>query len=665
MENIFSGVWPEWKAEKMIGRGSFGAVYSAVRNESGVQTRSAIKVVSIPSDDSGAGDMEGLTSSETTVYLQNMVNDFIGEIKVMESFKGMQNIVSIEDFKVVKKTDGVGWRIYIRMELLTPFNQYVSSHPLTEGDIIRLGTEICTALEYCQSRDLIHRDIKPENIFVNDFGCFKLGDFGIARKLESMTSGMSQKGTMSYMAPEVAHGVRYDQRVDICSLGLVLYRLLNNGCPPFMTDRTQLLSPEMRTKSREQRLGGVPLPEPANGSPALKAVVMRACAYDPADRFPDAAAMKSALQAVRGGKFGESVSTVSAEPTGTRTAHSPRNTDSASVTGSGPAKGDGKLPGNRASRVRGVLVSLLSAVVVAAVVLAVVLLNRPYPHRFGGMIAQGSEESTSSAEVSSPDETESQTATSAPETSAATTPETSSSTQPQEESSEADTSSDNPYPGGIGNQLSKLLEDVDYDDYLHYVMEDLDILRYYGDEYYEYVGQNCNSSVMVEEDWPEKGRNFTLKLSNYTTSTYPYGTSTDLTVLEYLTNTKHMTEFVAKYNQINDISQLVDNGYDNLTTLDLSYNKITDFSQLQELTQLKYLNVSNNPIKDIDGLEFLKNLEYLDLSGIEIHSYDDLQPYLTELPNLNTLIVEKLHMSEEDQERLRQDFEGKGVSIRM
>lgn len=136
-------------------------------------------------------------------------------------------------------------------------------------------------------------------------------------------------------------------------------------------------------------------------------------------------------------------------------------------------------------------------------------------------------------------------------------------------------------------------------------------------------------------------------------------------MLEYLTNTKHMTEFVAKYNQINDISQLVDNGYDNLTTLDLSYNKITDFSQLQELTQLKYLNVSNNPIKDIDGLEFLKNLEYLDLSGIEIHSYDDLQPYLTELPNLNTLIVEKLHMSEEDQERLRQDFEGKGVSIRM
>lgn len=170
---------------------------------------------------------------------------------------------------------------------------------------------------------------------------------------------------------------------------------------------------------------------------------------------------------------------------------------------------------------------------------------------------------------------------------------------------------------------------------------------------------------MVEEDWPEKGRNFTLKLSNYTTSTYPYGTSTDLTVLEYLTNTKHMTEFVAKYNQINDISQLVYNGYDNLTTLDLSYNKITDFSQLQELTQLKYLNVSNNPIKDIDGVDLLKNLEYLDMSGIEIHSYDDLQPYLTELPNLNTLVVEKLHMSEEDQERLRQDFEGKGVSISM
>ena len=73
----------------------------------------------------------------------------------------------------------------------------------------------------------------------------------------------------------------------------------------------------------------------------------------------------------------------------------------------------------------------------------------------------------------------------------------------------------------------------------------------------------------------------------------------------------------------------------------------------------------DEPLSNIDEKTKLKNLEYLDLSGIEIHSYDDLQLYLTELPNLNTLIVEKLHMSEEDEERLRQDFEGKDVSIRM
>ena len=78
-----------------------------------------------------------------------------------------------------------------------------------------------------KKRNIIHRDIKPENIFVNDFGDFKLGDFGIARKMENVTGGLSQKGTFNYMAPEVAGNGRYDSRADIYSLGIVLYRLLN------------------------------------------------------------------------------------------------------------------------------------------------------------------------------------------------------------------------------------------------------------------------------------------------------------------------------------------------------------------------------------------------------------------------------------------------------
>ena len=73
--------------------------------------------------------------------------------------------------------------------------------------------------------------MKPENIFVSRFGDFKLGDFGIAREQAHTMSNMSKKGTYSYMAPEIYKGEKYDSSIDIYSLGIVLYKLMNQtGC---------------------------------------------------------------------------------------------------------------------------------------------------------------------------------------------------------------------------------------------------------------------------------------------------------------------------------------------------------------------------------------------------------------------------------------------------
>ena len=97
-------------------------------------------------------------------------------------------------------------------------------------------------MEYCQCQNIIHRDIKPENIFVSRFGEFKLGDFGIARELERTMSGLSKKGTYSYMAPEMYKGEAYDSRVDIYSLGIVLYKLRNHNRLPFISLEKQLIT---------------------------------------------------------------------------------------------------------------------------------------------------------------------------------------------------------------------------------------------------------------------------------------------------------------------------------------------------------------------------------------------------------------------------------------
>ena len=226
---------------------------------------------------------------------KRQVNDFVSEIQLMESFKGVQNIVSVEDYKVVEKKDEIGWDIYIRMELLTPFNSYVCDKTLSEQEVIKLGIDLCTALELCARCNIIHRDIKPENIFVNPFGDFKLGDFGIARKLENVTGGLSQKGTYNYMAPEIEKGSQYDATVDLYSLGLVLYRLLNRNRLPFLDTDRQLLNPNERMNAVRRRMDGEPLPPPCDASPAMAQIILCACAYEPGRRFSSAAAMKKAL----------------------------------------------------------------------------------------------------------------------------------------------------------------------------------------------------------------------------------------------------------------------------------------------------------------------------------------------------------------------------------
>lgn len=370
MENIrIDNIWPEWEIVREIGRGSFGRVYEAVHTDYSVESRAAIKVISIPQNKSEIDSLrsDGLSLEGTRTYLQEIVTDFVREIQLMESFKGVQNIVSVEDFKVVEKTDEIGWDIYIRMELLTPFNTYICDKTLSEKDVIQLGVDICTALELCAERNVIHRDIKPENIFINQFGHFKLGDFGIARKLENVTGGLSQKGTYNYMAPEVEKGTHYDARIDIYSLGLVLYRFMNKNRLPFLDTERQLLNPNERMAAIRRRMGGEPLPPPCDASPAMADLILCACSHNPDSRFSSAKAMKAALMSIANGSYIPSEDdldrTVSVRHT--TQAQDPNRTTSVRKAPMPAPNPIGTFGGNKKSRAPAIIASVLAVALLA------------------------------------------------------------------------------------------------------------------------------------------------------------------------------------------------------------------------------------------------------------------------------------------------------------
>ena len=220
----------------------------------------------------------------------------------MEYFRGNSYIVSVEDFKVMEYLDAIGWEISIRMEYLTSFMDYCAEKQLTEKEVIKLGMDLSKALEYCRKLKIIHRDIKPENIFVSRFGDFKLGDFGIARELERTMSGFSKKGTYSYMAPEMYKGEKYDSRVDIYSLGIVLYRLMNHNRLPFMSLEKQFITYRDKENALNKRVAGEQMGIPADAGEQFARIILKACAYDPAQRYQTPEELYGALDDLKNGR---------------------------------------------------------------------------------------------------------------------------------------------------------------------------------------------------------------------------------------------------------------------------------------------------------------------------------------------------------------------------
>ena len=301
MDKLPVSVWPEWKIIEKIGEGSFGKVYKAQRTEQGKIFYSAVKVITIPSNAGELSSVRSETPNEQSVreYFHGLVEECIQEVSTMEYFRGNSHVVSVEDYKVVEYLDDIGWDIYIRMEYLTSFLDYCAGRELTEEDVIQLGIDLCKALEYCQKQNIIHRDIKPENIFVSRFGEFKLGDFGIARELERTMSGLSKKGTFSYMAPEMYKGEPYDAKVDIYSLGIVLYKLRNHNRLPFISLEKQLITYRDKENALNRRMSGENPPRPAEAGEGLADIILKACAYDRQDRFETAEEFREALEALK------------------------------------------------------------------------------------------------------------------------------------------------------------------------------------------------------------------------------------------------------------------------------------------------------------------------------------------------------------------------------
>jgi serine/threonine-protein kinase len=248
--------------------------------------------------------------------------------------------------------------------------------PLDPSTVARLGGDVAGALEAAHRNGVIHRDVKPANILVCPDHRVKVADFGIAKVHD--TTDHTQTGTMlgsvKYLSPEQVDGLPVDARSDVYSLGIVLYEALT-GRTPFEADTP--------AATALGRLHHPPTP-PRQLRPAipaeLEAVVLRALARDPAQRYGSAAELCAALAAPSRQTVG------SGGPDATAIAPAPQRVAVVRTTPVAPpphASGGG-APGQREAAVPtpprprrrwGLLVAVLGVVIAALAVVAALLVG--------------------------------------------------------------------------------------------------------------------------------------------------------------------------------------------------------------------------------------------------------------------------------------------------
>lgn len=285
--------FPGWKLGKKITDGSGGktSVYEISRENCNFTENEVLKVVTLLEENVSLREMNEISRQNYEAKRREVQEKAEKEVNLMYKLKTCRNIVGYQDFKFldVFGEHYITFILAIRMFTYQDLNFLAKTKGLSQLDIIRIGIDICSALEACEKNRIMHRDIKPGNIFWDD-DQYLLADFGIARILKKGNLAHTSQGTPQFAAPEQFANLLgkdgYDERIDIYSLGLTLYYLANNQQLPFY-DR--LKNTDLAVK---MRLTGKQI-EPIEGiNPELNRIMLKACAFSACDRYSNAGRMK-------------------------------------------------------------------------------------------------------------------------------------------------------------------------------------------------------------------------------------------------------------------------------------------------------------------------------------------------------------------------------------
>ncbi len=264
----------DYVIQARLGRGANAVVFRAYQTS--LHRDVALKVVSLNS----------LFGDDEKLYER-----FDQEARLIASLEHL-HILPVYNYHIVRDDEFA----YIAMRLLTggTLAERVAAGPLSLEETVDILTQIASGLAYAHAHGIIHRDLKPSNIMFDQSGSAYLTDFGLAKMMLTagdLTQAGHVVGTPSYIAPEGLRGEALDQRADIYSLGVLTFQMLTGRLPFEAADGSLIALIHKHLEEPPPRLHSLNPAIPAD----VEAVVLRALAKRPADRYQDTNEMALAL----------------------------------------------------------------------------------------------------------------------------------------------------------------------------------------------------------------------------------------------------------------------------------------------------------------------------------------------------------------------------------
>ncbi len=293
--NKVSPLLDNWTIGEKLDSGSSADVYLVSSDGGGMGNLALLKHYSYPKS---KAQLDALyysgtvtTEKEAREYIAKVVMEQAYELSYINRLKDSQYIFTDLEYQILEKTEYPGFDIYVLMDYSETLGKYLKYNAMTHLRTINLGIDICSALEDLRANGLIHQNLKPSNIFISNYGQYMLGDFGFAEISRLSGAYVPENYISDYSAPEVSGLTgQPNTTMDIYSLGLVLYRIMNANHAPFEDEKTSA------SAARQLRESGEPLPAPMYADYELSEIILKACSFDPTDRYQSPTEFKNALK---------------------------------------------------------------------------------------------------------------------------------------------------------------------------------------------------------------------------------------------------------------------------------------------------------------------------------------------------------------------------------